>query len=326
MTPAAADRALDAVADALEVALPGAVARDVPGADLGTYRVGGPLAVLVRVPDHTALMRLAGVLSAHETPVLAVGRGSNLLVSDQGFAGVGILLGPDFERIEIAPDSTRVAAGGAVALPVLARRSAAAGVAGLEFFVGIPGTVGGAVRMNAGGHGRETRDVIVEARVLDLRAPERGLRTCARDDLALGYRTSAIGPDDVVLDAVFVGEPDDADACAARIDEVVRWRREHQPGGSNGGSVFRNPPGDSAGRLIDASGCKGLRIGGAFVSDKHANFFQADPGASADDVRRLVVQVRARVAAATGVVLQPELVMVGFDDEDLATPSAGGDA
>jgi UDP-N-acetylmuramate dehydrogenase len=168
--------------------------------------------------------------------------------------------------------------------------------------------------MNAGGHGRETRDVLVAATVRDLHHPERGRVTRTVDDLAFGYRESALGPTEVVVDAEFASRPDTPEACGARIDDVVRWRREHQPGGANGGSVFRNPPGDAAGRLIDVSGCKGLRVGGAVVSEKHANFFQAEPGASADDVHRLVGIVRARVAAATGVTLQPELVMVGFEE------------
>jgi UDP-N-acetylmuramate dehydrogenase len=298
----------------LAVAVPGGVTRDAPAAELGTYRLGGPVAVLVRVGDDAALARVSQVVHDRRPPLLVIGRGSNLLVADRGFAGLALVLEGEFETVSIDPDGSRVRAGGAVPLPVLARRSAAAGVAGLEFFVGIPGSVGGAVRMNAGGHGRETREVLVQARVRDLRRPAAGVVTRAVDDLALGYRTSSIGPHDVVVDAEFATRMDRPEACDARIDEVVRWRREHQPGGANGGSVFRNPPGDAAGRLIDVSGCKGLRVGGAVVSDKHANFFQAEPGATADDVHRLVALVRDRVAAATGVTLQPELVMVGFDD------------
>jgi len=301
---------LASVAAELEAAVPGAVARNVPAADLGTYRVGGPIAVFVRVPDEDALARVGDVLALAAPPVLVVGRGSNLLVADDGFAGVGILLVGEFERLEIGEAVVR--AGGAVPLPVLARRTAAAGRAGLEFFVGIPGSVGGAVRMNAGGHGCETRDVLVRARVRSLTTGAVAEPDVAT--LALGYRTSTIGAADVVVDAEFRVTSDDPDACAARIDDVVRWRREHQPGGANGGSVFRNPSDDSAGRLIDVSGCKGLRVGGAVVSEKHANFFQAEAGASARDVRELVARVQARVRAETGVELVPELVMVGFDD------------
>lgn len=311
--------ALDALAADLASAAYGRVARDVPAAELGTYRLGGPVAILVRVGDDDALARVAEVLRSDPTPVLVIGRGSNLLVADRGFAGVGLVLEGEFEAVTVAADGTRVRAGGAVPLPVLARRSAAAGVAGLEFYVGIPGSVGGAVRMNAGGHGRETRDVLLEARVRDLRRPEAGVAVRPVDDLGLGYRTSTVGPDDVVVEAEFRTGPDDPQACAARIDEVVRWRREHQPGGANGGSVFRNPPGDAAGRLIDVAGCKGLRVGGAVVSEKHANFFQAEADATASDVHGLVALVRTRVEAATGVTLVPELVMVGFDDASVAS-------
>ncbi|GMU79623.1 MAG: UDP-N-acetylenolpyruvoylglucosamine reductase [Acidimicrobiia bacterium] len=303
-----------AVARALDAALPGRVARDVPAADLGTYRLGGPIAVLVHVGDTDDLDRVAEVVRAHQPPLLVVGRGSNLLVADRGFAGLGLVLEGEFESVTIAADRRGVRSGAAVALPVLARRCAAGGAGGLEFYVGIPGTVGGAVRMNAGGHGRETREVLVEARVRDLADPSGGVISRSVEDLAFGYRSSVIGPTEVVVEADFRTEPDAPDACAARVDEVVRWRREHQPGGANGGSVFRNPPGDAAGRLIDATGLKGLRVGGAVVSEKHANFFQAEPGATADDVHRLVLLVRDRVADATGVALQPELVMVGFED------------
>lgn len=306
--------ALDALAAELHEALPGQVARDVPAAHLGTYRVGGAIAVLVRVGTAAALARVAEVVAARRPPLLIVGRGSNLLVADPGFPGLGVVLGGDFERIDLAAGSGCVRAGGAVALPVLARRAAGAGLGGLEFYVGIPGTVGGAVRMNAGGHGRETRDVLVRASVCDLASADAPVAVRDADTLALGYRRSAIGPTEVVLAADFVVAREDPTVCNARIDEVVRWRREHQPGGANGGSVFRNPPDDAAGRLIDEAGCKGLRVGGAVVSEKHANFFLAEPGATAADVRALVALVQERVARRTGVVLRPELVMVGFED------------
>ena len=311
------------MAAALGAAVPGGVARAVPAAELGTYRLGGPVAVLVRVPDPAALARVAAALAEHAVPRIVLGRGSNLLVADAGFAGVGLLLEGEFERVEIAADRSAVRAGGAVPLPVLARRCAAAGAGGLEFYVGIPGSVGGAVRMNAGGHGRETRDVLVAAEMTDLATPAAGTRTRPADTLGLRYRGSDVGPDEVVVAAEFRAVPDAPEACGDRIDEIVRWRREHQPGGANGGSVFRNPPGDAAGRLIDASGCKGLRVGGAVVSEKHANFFQAEAGATADDVHTLVRTVQERVHAATGVRLVPELVMIGFDD---AGSDAGSDA
>ncbi len=319
---------LDRVAAALEERLPGVVAREVSVADLTTYRLGGPVAVVVRVTDERALAEVATAFEAHghSVPVLVVGRGSNLLVADDGFAGVALVLEGAFEQVELDPDGGTVRAGGGVALPVLARRTAGVGLTGLEFYVGIPGSVGGAVRMNAGGHGRETREVIRRAWVLDLRAGEHA-KVEPRDvaTLELGYRSSALAPSEVVTRAEFAVARDLPEECEARIAEIVRWRREHQPGGSNAGSVFRNPPGDSAGRLIDVTGCKGLRVGAAVVSLKHANFFQAEPGATATDVHALVGEVQARVAAATGVRLVPELRMVGFPDDDLRDHGAGSE-
>ncbi|HEY7137165.1 MAG TPA: UDP-N-acetylmuramate dehydrogenase [Acidimicrobiia bacterium] len=308
-----ASRALDAVAAALR-AVPGvAVSTDVSISDLTTYRLGGPAAVLARVRTEAGLLETGAVTRAHGVPVLVVGRGSNLLVADRGFAGVVVVLEGELGDLAFARDEVR--AGGAVALPRLARQTAAAGLTGLEFYVGIPGTVGGAVRMNAGGHGRETREVLLGATCVGLLTGD-GPEWHEVGALQLGYRRSALGPGDVVVTATFAVAPDDPDACRARIDEIVQWRREHQPGGANAGSVFRNPPGDSAGRLIESCGLKGFRVGGAVVSPKHANFFQAEAGATADDVHALVGEVRRRVETATGVRLHPELLMVGFDEDD----------
>jgi UDP-N-acetylmuramate dehydrogenase len=309
---------LDRLADALAARLPaGVVQRDVRVAELTTYRLGGPVAVVARVTSDALLGAVAATLAAlgpPPPPLLVVGRGSNLLVADRGFPGLGVVLAGDFETVDLDAGRSPVRAGAATALPVLARRCAAAGFAGLEFFVGIPGSVGGAVRMNAGGHGRETGEVLHRAWVLDVLAGDESPTARGVTDLDLGYRHSGLHPGQIVTRAEFHVTPDEPSACAARLDEIVRWRREHQPGGSNAGSVFRNPAGDSAGRLIDAAGLKGLRVGGAVVSEKHANFFQAEPGASADDVARLVAEVQARVDGATGVHLVPELELVGFDD------------
>jgi UDP-N-acetylmuramate dehydrogenase len=313
---------LDDLAADLRERLPGETSEDVPFAELSTYRIGGPVAVLVRVPSIDALGEVAAATRRYQPRLLVIGRGSNLLMSDAGFSGLVVLLESDFESVELPATvdnggAATVRAGGAVTLPVLARRTAAAGLAGLEFYVGIPGSVGGAVRMNAGGHGRETMEVLRRAWVLDLAgadappaAVERGV-----DELDLAYRRSNLRPSEVVCAAELTVTADDSTACEARVADIVRWRREHQPGGQNAGSVFRNPPGDSAGRLIEAAGLKGLRVGGAVVSEKHANFFQADPGATASDVRELVTEVRRRVASETGVELVAELHIVG-DDAD----------
>ncbi len=283
--------------------------RDVPLGPLTTYRVGGPAALFVEVDGDDALARVAGAVRASGVDVLVVGKGSNLLVADAGFDGLAVVLGEAFATIEI--DGTTVRAGGSVALPVLARRTAAAGLTGLEWAVGVPGSVGGGVRMNAGGHGSDIAATLRRVRVVDLTTGEDGVVRAA--DLDLGYRRSAVAPTQLVAWAEFELQPGDADGAAAEIAEIVRWRRENQPGGQNGGSVFTNPPGASAGRLIDDAGCKGLRRGTAEVSVKHANFFQADAGGSADDLAALIDEVQRRVQAATGVLLVPENRMVGFD-------------
>ncbi|MGH8974768.1 MAG: UDP-N-acetylmuramate dehydrogenase, partial [Acidimicrobiia bacterium] len=316
---------LDRTAQRLETVLPGQVRREVPFAELTTYRLGGPAAVLVRLAATADAAAVAGALE-EDVPVLVVGRGSNLLVADEGFAGVAVVLDGELAEFKVDPGARGVPdraaavwAGGGLPLPVLARRSAAAGLAGLEFYVGIPGSVGGAVRMNAGGHGRETVEVLLRAWLADLAAGGT-VEEHGPGDLGLGYRRSSVRPTQVVVAAEFGTAADDVAACEARIDEVVRWRRENQPGGSNAGSVFTNPPGDSAGRLIDACGLKGLTVGGVRVSERHANFFQAEPGARAADVVALVAEVAHRVEAETGVRLVPELRAVGFAGQPGARP------
>ncbi|MBM3676033.1 MAG: UDP-N-acetylmuramate dehydrogenase [Actinobacteria bacterium] len=302
---------LGVLGDTLAATLGEQVVRGEPLGPFTTYRVGGPAAVLVHVQRVAELIPVAEALRVSGAPMVVVGRGSNLLVADRGFAGLAVVLEGELEAINFTP--TQVRAGGAVALPVLARCAAAEGRAGLEFYVGIPGSVGGAVRMNAGGHGHETRDVLRSATIADL-ATDGVARARPVADLGLGYRTSALGPTEVVVGAELAVEVDDPAACEARLTEVVRWRRRHQPGGSNAGSVFRNPPGDHAGRLVEECGCKGLRVGGAQVSTKHANFIQAERGATAADVRTLIETVRRRVAGATGVELETELHLVGFEE------------
>lgn len=275
-----------------------------------TYRVGGPAALLLEAESLDDLAAARDAVVETGVPVLVVGRGSNLLVADRGFDGLAVALGEALAGISV--DGTTVRAGGGALLPVVARRTVAAGLTGFEWAVGVPGSVGGAVRMNAGGHGADMQASLVGVRVLDLAGGEDGAVPAAR--LALGYRTSAVRSTTVVVEAELALERGDVARGEAQLAEIVRWRRDNQPGGPNAGSVFTNPPGDSAGRLVEAAGCKGLRIGTAEVSGKHANFIQADPGGRADDVRALMAEVQRRVAAATGVELHPETVLVGFDN------------
>jgi UDP-N-acetylmuramate dehydrogenase len=286
--------------------------RDVTIGSMTTYRVGGAASVFLLAESTDDLHAARDAVIATSSPVLIIGKGSNLLVADRGFRGLAVQLGDGFAGIDVR-DRARVVAGGAVSLPVLARRTAAASLAGFEWAVGVPGSVGGAVRMNAGGHGSELRETLVAATIVDLAGGRDGRVTVA--DLDLSYRHSNVGTSEVVVDAELQLAAGDRAASEATISEIVRWRREHQPGGQNAGSIFTNPVGDSAGRLIDAAGLKGFRVGSAYVSPKHANFFQADDGGSADDVRELINEVRRRVAEATGVRLVPELRMVGFDED-----------
>jgi UDP-N-acetylmuramate dehydrogenase len=273
-----------------------------------TYRVGGEAALWVRIDDEEGLAAVAATVADTGVEVLVVGRGSNLLVSEAGFPGLAVGLGEAFA--DVAVTGTTVAAGGAAMLPVVARRSATAGLTGFEWAVGVPGSVGGAVRMNAGGHGSDMARVLTRVRVLDLATGEDGW--VPAELLDLSYRHSAIAAPQVVVRAELGLAAGDPTRSEAEIAEVVRWRRDHQPGGPNAGSVFTNPPGDSAGRLIDAAGAKGLRVGTAEVSTKHANFIQADDGGRADDVLALMVEVQQRVLDATGIRLVPETRLIGF--------------
>jgi UDP-N-acetylmuramate dehydrogenase len=285
------------------------VVRDRALGALTTYRVGGAAARYLLAESLDDLVAVAVASRAGGLPVLVVGRGSNLLVADAGFPGIAVQLGAAFETVAV--DGCRVVAGGAARLPQVARVTARQGCTGFEWAVGVPGSIGGAVRMNAGGHGSDIAASLVSARIVDLAAGG-SVRDAGAADLALGYRTSAVRDTDVVASAVLQLAPGDAAVSLREIDDIVRWRRDNQPGGQNAGSVFTNPDGDSAGRLIDAAGCKGLRVGSAHVSPKHANFFQADEGGSADDVRALMREVQARVRKAFGVELVPETRMVGF--------------
>jgi UDP-N-acetylmuramate dehydrogenase len=319
-------RALDDAVAAASAVLGDRARRDVSLGPFTTYRVGGPAALLLEAAGEDDLHLARAAVAASGLPVLVVGRGSNLLVSDRGFPGLALILGERFTAIHA--DEPGVRAGGAVSLPVLARRTAALGRRGLEWAVGVPGSVGGAVRMNAGGHGSDVRATLTRAWVFDLGAPAaEGAAERAAADLALGYRSSAIRPGQVVVAAEFALTAGDRAEAEAEIAAVVRWRREHQPGGANAGSVFANPDGDSAGRLIDAAGLRGHRRGSAFVSPKHANFVQVDDGGSAEDVRALMEEVRTVVRQRLGVSLMLENHLVGFDSPTPNTsPSTGGRA
>ncbi|HZU71600.1 MAG TPA: UDP-N-acetylmuramate dehydrogenase [Acidimicrobiales bacterium] len=305
----AVDRALDEAA----AILGDRAERDRPLGPLTTYRVGGPAALMVTAASEDDLLACRQAVLATGVAVLVVGKGSNLLVADAGFAGLAVLLGDALAAIE--PDRSGVSAGAAAALPTVARRTAAAGLAGLEWAVGVPGSVGGGIRMNAGGHGSDVAACLERCRLVDLAGPEPVLEWSVAE-LGFGYRRSNVAAHQVVVEGRFRLEAGDRRHSESLIADIVRWRRANQPGGQNAGSVFTNPEGDSAGRLVDAAGLKGRRLGTALVSPKHANFIQADPGGSADDVRALMTLVATEVAARSGVHLVPEVRMIGFGEEE----------
>lgn len=296
--------------DALAEQLPPSVHRAVPTGPMTTYGAGGPAALAITVLDDDELATVARAVAATgaDVPVLVIGLGSNLLVCDDGFEGLVVVLGPAFA--DIAIEGTRVRAGARAKLPVVARQTAGAGLTGFEWAAGVPGSIGGAVRMNAGVPDADIGDSLVRIRVVDLASGEDGVVPAS--ELSLGYRTSSIRPEQVVVWAELELQPADPEVARAAIKEKTQWRRDNQPGGRNAGSVFTNPAGTSAGRLIDESGCKGLRIGTAEVSPKHANFIQSDEGGRAQDIWDLMVEVRRRVHEHTGVALHPETCLVGF--------------
>ncbi len=295
-------------------------ARRQPLGALTTYGVGGPAELVVQVDGPGDLAPVRAALIGSDLAVCVIGRGSNLLVADAGFKGVVVRLGPGFSVVEM-PDPGLAArppfvvrAGGATPLPVLARQAAEAGWSGLTWAVGVPGSVGGAVRMNAGGHGSDVAGCLLRYTWVDLLRDEGGTDDVAH--LHYAYRSSAVAASHLVVEAEFEVTRGDAEAERAEVTAIVRWRRAHQPGGSNAGSVFTNPPGDSAGRLIEEAGLKGFRLGSAHVSHKHANFIQADKGGRADDVRALMEHVRTTVHSHSGVLLTAEVRLLGFGEEE----------
>lgn len=295
------------------------IQRDAPFGRLTTYRVGGGAACAVEAHSVQDLIHLGMVTSTCGAPVTVLGRGSNTLVADAGWNGVLVTLGEfaewvHIEEVDVIPGhGVVVKAGGAVALPVLARRMAALGVEGLEWMVGVPGSVGGAVRMNAGGHGADVADSLIDVEVVDMRRGRS--ERWGPEKLQLDFRSSALEDHHVVVSARLQVSGCEPQVVLQRVDEIVRWRRQHQPGGQNCGSVFVNPvPGEvSAGELIDNLGLRGFRIGSAEVSEKHANFIQADSNGSADDVVEVMGVVRERVREATGFELRSEVRILGFD-------------
>jgi len=284
------------------------VRTDVDLGPLTTYKVGGPARWFAE-PDGLEDLRSILEVTPDGVAVTILGRGSNVVIADGGIEGLVIRLGRGFSGIDVGPDGD-VAAGAAASLPIVARSAAAAGRSGLEFYVGIPGSVGGAVHMNAGGHGSDTAAVLGSAMVFDVVAREVTNRSV--DQLGLRYRHSDLTDSEIVLQASFhTGEIDPGDAEQV-LRDITRWRKEHQPGGTlNAGSVFKNPPNESAGAIIDGLGLKGVGIGPVSVSEVHANFMVATKDATASDIFLFVERIRTVVRERAGIDLEPEIRFLG---------------
>jgi UDP-N-acetylmuramate dehydrogenase len=304
---AVATRTLAARLAACVPGLRGKLSGHAPLAPLSWFRTGGPAEALFEPADEADLAAFLAACPA-DVPVTVIGLGSNLLVRDGGVDGVVIRLGKGFQDIVVEPAS-RIRAGAGAADVKVARVAAESGIAGLAFLRGIPGTIGGALRMNGGAYGGETKDVLVEARGVD-RAGR--IRRYGLADMGFTYRHCAV-PDDVIFtQALFQGSPGDPAAILADMNAITEARAATQPVNTRtGGSTFKNPPGAKAWELVDRAGCRGLRIGGAQVSELHCNFLIAHPGASAADVEALGEEVRRRVKEATGVPLEWEIRRIG---------------
>jgi UDP-N-acetylmuramate dehydrogenase len=310
-----------AVANALQGRLRGRLELDASLRRFTTYRLGGPAAVLMEPADESDLSLLGQALQEHgpRVSVLPIGRGSNLVMSDNGFEGVVVRIGSLMAHI--SEESTHgLTAQAGVSMPVLANAAARRALTGLEYMVAIPGAVGGGVRMNAGAHGRDVGDSLATATVFEL--PSGSTRTRSTTELSLAYRKSDLKDTEIVTSATFSLQHDDPAAIREQMETYRRHRAETQPGAvQNAGSVFKNPTGDFAGRVVEEAGLKGFAVRGAKVSELHANFFIAGPEATAQDVFDLVNEVRAQVADRMGVDLEPEIRFVGkFERSEVETP------
>lgn len=303
-----ADGAVAAAERILAPAVGGRLRRGFPLAPLTSFRLGGPAALFLEAGSMEDLAAAGRARAETGVPVVVIGKGSNLLVADEGFPGLVIRLGRAFRWA--ARDGRRISAGAAMPLPALAGVALGHSLSGLEFGVAIPASLGGSVRMNAGAHGRSLAEVLESVELFLL--GEGRLRVVPAAEAGFRYRGSRLPEDGVVVGATARLEPGEPGEIRARMDEARRWRRATQPlAEPNCGSVFKNPPGDHAARLIDEVGGKAMSVGAARVSEKHANFIIAGPGATARDVWELIQRVRGRVREATGVDLEPEVHLVG---------------
>lgn len=299
---------VERAATIIERVAAGRVKRDLPLAPLTTFRIGGRAALYVEPESQQDLAAVSEAVAATGIPYVVIGKGSNILVADEGFLGLVLRLGRGFRWA--ARDGDRLSAGGSMPLPALAGVALRHGLTGLEFAVAIPATLGGAIVMNAGAHGGEMAHVVEAVSVFRL---DQGVtETLERAGLRFSYRHSGVPETGVLIGASIRLNPGEDAEIRSRMEEAKEWRRRTQPlAEPNCGSVFTNPAGDHAARLIEEAGGKALSVGGASVSQKHANFILAAPGATAADVRALIARVQEAVEASAGIRLETEVRFVG---------------
>ena len=291
--------------------LRGRLIPNAPLADITWFRAGGPAQVLFTPADEGDLayfLKHVGPHAGLDLPIFAIGLGSNLLVRDGGVPGVVIRLGRGFADIKVEPGH-KLRTGTAVPDVKVSRAAAEAGITGLAFYRGIPGSIGGALRMNAGAHGRETKDCLIEARAVDRQG---NIHVLSNADMGFTYRHCGVPEEWIFTEALYGGDPGEPAEILKQMEHVAEYREANQPiKERTGGSTFKNPPGNSSWKLIDAAGMRGFRVGGAHVSNMHCNFLINDKGATGEDIERLGETVRARVKASSGITLNWEIIRLG---------------
>lgn len=296
--------------DRLQKIMPHNTVANMPLAKNNTFRVGGPAGIFAIADSLHELNIIVGAINDYDLPFLLLGRGSNLLISDTGFPGVVLQLGKEFQQISAGEDG--LLAGAAATLTALAQTALKHSLDGLSFVVGIPGTLGAAIAINAGAYKSQMSDIVRKVTIYDIRKHDQRLLSLNNKEIGFSYRSTKLSGDTIILEAALALKPGQSGHIKREMETNWRHRKESQPlGRPSAGSIFKNPEGHAAGKLIEESGCKGWRVGGAEVSEKHANYIINTGDASAQDIYVLLKKVQAEVAAKSGITLESEIKIVG---------------
>lgn len=296
--------------DRLQKIMPHNTVANMPLAKNNTFRVGGPAGIFAIADSLHELNIIAGAINDYDLPFLLLGRGSNLLISDTGFPGVVLQLGKEFQQISASEDG--LLAGAAATLTALAQTALKHSLEGLSFVVGIPGTLGAAIAINAGAYKSQMSDIVRKVTIYDIRNHAHRLLSLNNEEIGFSYRSTKLSGDTIILEAALALKPGQSGHIKREMETNWRHRKESQPlGRPSAGSIFKNPEGRAAGKLIEESGCKGWRVGGAEVSEEHANFIINTGNASAMDIYKLIKKIQDEVSSKTGIELETEIKMAG---------------